>query len=77
MLFIYLSGSREVIEARMKARKGHFMPPALLTSQFADLEPPGPDENAITVDIDQPLDGVVDAVIAKLAALAKLGASSK
>jgi gluconokinase len=64
--FVHLAGAREVIEARMKARKGHFMPPALLTSQFATLEPPGPDENAITVDIDQPIEGVVDAIIARL-----------
>jgi len=56
--FIYLEGSRPVIEARMRARQGHFMPPALLDSQFAALEPPGPDENAITVQIDQPLAGV-------------------
>ena len=69
VLFIYLAGSREVIEARMKARKGHFMPAALLTSQFATLEPPGPDENAITIDIDQPVEGVVDAIIAKLGEL--------
>jgi gluconokinase len=67
--FIHLAGAREVIEARMKARKGHFMPPALLASQLAALEPPGPDENAITVDIDQPIDGVVDAIIAKLGEL--------
>ena len=66
VVFIHLAGSREVIEARMKARKGHFMPPALLASQFAALEPPGADENAIAVDIDQPLDAVVDAIVAKL-----------
>ena len=64
--FLHLAGSRAVIEARMKARKGHFMPPALLTSQFAALEPPGPDENAIAVDIDQPVEAVVDAIIARL-----------
>jgi gluconokinase len=69
VLFIHLAGSREVIEARMKVRKGHFMPASQLANQFATLEPPGPDENAIAVDIDQPLDGVVDAVIAKLRAL--------
>lgn len=42
------------------------MPPALLDSQFAALEPPGADERAITVDIDQPLDAVVAAIIAAL-----------
>ena len=68
--FIHLSGSRAVIEARMAARTGHFMPPALLASQFATLEPPGPDEMAVTVDTDQPLQAVVDEVIAKLAGAA-------
>ena len=38
-------GSKELIAARMAARKGHFMPPALLDSQFATLEEPGEDEH--------------------------------
>jgi gluconokinase len=63
--FVHLSGSRAVIAARMAARKGHFMPPALLDSQFATLEPPGPDE-AITIDIDQPLDAIVAQIGARL-----------
>ena len=62
--FIHLAGARAVIEARMRARTGHFMPPALLDSQFATLEPPGADEAAVTVDIDQPFDTVIDAVLA-------------
>lgn len=64
--FIHLVGSLEVIERRMKARKGHFMPSALLASQFAALEPPGSDENAISVDIDQPLEAVVDSIASQL-----------
>ncbi len=65
--FVHLAGNRAVIEARMRARQGHFMPPTLLDSQFAALEPPDPDENAITVQIDQPLADVVADVLAKLA----------
>lgn len=57
--FIHLDGSYELIRARMDARTGHFMPPSLLVSQFATLEPPGPDENAIRVRIDQALAGIV------------------
>lgn len=38
--FVYLTGSRELIEVRLKKRTGHFMPPSLLESQFASLEPP-------------------------------------
>ena len=69
VVFVHLQGSREVIEARMRARQGHFMPPALLDSQFATLEPPGVDENAITVQIDQPLASVVAEITAKLKVL--------
>jgi gluconokinase len=49
--FILLDGSRELIGDRMKKRKGHFMPPALLDSQFATLEKPTPDEDAVVLDI--------------------------
>ena len=49
--FILLDGSRELITDRMKKRKGHFMPPALLDSQFATLEKPTPDEDAVILDI--------------------------
>ena len=49
--FVYLRGEREQLLARLRARQGHFMPAALLDSQLADLEPPAPDETAITVDI--------------------------
>ena len=63
--FLYLAGSREVIAARMAARSGHYMPTSLLDSQFAALEPPGPDE-AVTVDIDQPLDAIVAALLQHL-----------
>jgi gluconokinase/shikimate kinase len=51
VVFVYLAGSRELIARRLAARQGHFMPPALLDSQFATLEPPDPDEQAITVEI--------------------------
>ena len=50
--FVFLHGDPGVIEARLKARKGHFMPPALLASQFDALELPGSDESAVTVSID-------------------------
>ena len=38
--FVHLTGSREIIEARLKQRSGHFMPLTLLDSQFAILETP-------------------------------------
>jgi gluconokinase len=63
--FVHLSGSRALIAARMAARTGHYMPTTLLDSQFAALEPPGPDE-AITVDIDQSLQAIVAQIGAQL-----------
>lgn len=66
VVFIHLAGSRAVIEARMAARKGHFMPVSLLDSQFAALEPPEPDEDALIVDIDQPLEAIVAAIAVDL-----------
>jgi gluconokinase len=48
--FVYLEIGRDVAAARMAARKGHFMPASLVDSQFADLEPPSPDEGAIKLD---------------------------
>ncbi|MGE0221655.1 MAG: gluconokinase [Acetobacteraceae bacterium] len=63
---VYLEGSKDLIGQRMAARRGHFMPPALLDSQFAALEEPGPDEAPIVVSIAAEADAVIGAVIAKL-----------
>jgi len=63
--FVYLSGSHALIAGRMAARRGHYMPSSLLDSQFAALEPPGPEE-ALTVPVDPPLDAVVEAVMQAL-----------
>lgn len=67
VVFVYLYGSKAEIKERLAARNGHFMPTALLDSQFAALEPPGPQEQAITVDIgDAPADEVEE-IIRRLA----------
>ncbi|MEP3347229.1 MAG: gluconokinase [Litoreibacter sp.] len=63
---IHLAGSREVIEARMSARKGHFMPVSLLDSQFATLETLEADEAGFSVNIAQNLDAVVAEMAAHL-----------
>ena len=52
VVLVYLRGTRERIHQRMVARHGHFMPLALLDSQFATLEEPTPDEHPITIGID-------------------------
>lgn len=65
---IFLDGSRELIGERLAARLGHFMPASLSESQFAVLEPPGADEDPITVSVDQPVDRVVDQIVVLLKA---------
>ena len=52
--FVNFTGDAGVVRDRMMRRQGHFMPPALLDSQFLTLEAPGPDEQAIDVDIALP-----------------------
>jgi gluconokinase/shikimate kinase len=64
--FVYLAGTRDQIADRLAARHGHFMPPSLLDSQFAILEPPGPDENATTVDISAGSAEVVTRLVDRL-----------
>ena len=62
--FIYMKGDFEVIESRLKARKGHFFKTQMLVTQFETLQEPGADErDVLVVDIDQPLDGVIDSTI--------------
>ncbi|MEU2157885.1 gluconokinase [Streptomyces sp. NPDC019396] len=51
VVFLHLSGDRALIERRMAERAGHFMPTALLDSQFATLEPLEQDESGVTVDV--------------------------
>ncbi|MGX5775985.1 gluconokinase [Methylorubrum zatmanii] len=63
---VFLEGSRSVIQGRVQARHGHFMPASLLDSQFAALEPPGQEENPITVGIEDGPDAIVAAVLTRL-----------
>lgn len=66
LTFVHLDGSFALIDARMKARSGHFMPASLLESQFATLEPPAAEEAAIRVAVDAEPAAIVDAVLAAL-----------
>ncbi|MEV1295828.1 gluconokinase [Pseudonocardia sp. NPDC049635] len=65
--FLHLTGRREVLAARMAGRAGHFMPPALLTSQLDTLEPLAGGEAGATLDIEAPVDDLVEAGAAALA----------
>ncbi|QKJ18260.1 gluconokinase [Microbacterium hominis] len=51
VVFVHLTGSRELLAARAAARVAHFMPPALLDSQLAALEPLEDDERGTVVDV--------------------------
>lgn len=63
--FVHLVGSRDLIAARIAARRSHYMPLSLLNSQFATLETPGPEE-AISVSIDQTLEAIIEQIARKL-----------
>ncbi|OBA64044.1 gluconate kinase [Mycobacterium sp. 1100029.7] len=63
--FLHLSGSADTISARMAARAGHFMPPALLQSQLDTLQPLGADEFGVAVDIENDVDTIVDTFLAR------------
>ncbi|ODT44185.1 MAG: gluconate kinase [Methylobacterium sp. SCN 67-24] len=63
---VYLRGSRELIGQRMAARQHHFMPPALLDSQFATLEEPGADEKPLVVQVEASKEAIVAQVVREL-----------
>jgi gluconokinase len=63
---VFLDGTEALIAGRLAARKGHFMPPGLLRSQFRTLEPPTPDERPVTVSIDATIETIVDDIVSQL-----------
>jgi gluconokinase len=63
---IYLNGTQDLIASRLALRKGHFMPPGLLASQFKTLEPPDLSENPMIVSIDASIEAIVDDIVHKL-----------
>lgn len=65
-ILVYLQGTAELIEQRMQARKGHFMPPKLLESQFATLEPPNPDEDPVVVSVAPPPEVIIAEAVRRL-----------
>ena len=64
--FVFLKGTQQLIADRLAQRKGHFMPPELLTSQFRTLEPPEASEHVITVSIDESVEAIVDGILRQL-----------
>lgn len=68
-VFLHLTGSRELIEQRMAERKGHFMPTALLDSQFATLQPLEDDEVGVAVDVSGTPEEITERAAAALRGL--------
>jgi gluconokinase len=62
----YLKGSQDLIARRMAARHEHFMPTALLASQFATLQEPTPDERPIIIDIGGAPGEIADRIVREL-----------
>jgi gluconokinase len=65
--FLHLTGSPELIGRRQAGRPGHFMPATLLQSQFATLEPLGPDEHGMALDVDESVESIVERFVRYLA----------
>jgi len=63
---VHLAGPYDLLAHRLAARRGHFMPPELLASQYAALEPLAPDEPGRTIDVTKPPDQIVDEVLRTL-----------
>jgi|HubBroStandDraft_1064217.scaffolds.fasta_scaffold01543_8 gluconokinase len=76
VLMVFLEVGYEVVARRLAARRGHFFNPELLSSQFADLEQPAPDEARVlrVPELDQPED-TADEIIRRLGVLARLPSS--
>ena len=65
--FVFLKGHRAILEKRMTARRGHYMPATLLDSQLATLEEPSPNEQAWVCDIDRSPDAIVADLMTRIA----------
>jgi gluconokinase len=63
---VFLMGTQALIADRLARRKGHFMPPGLLDSQFRTLEPPETSEHPVTVSIDASVETIVEDIVRQL-----------
>jgi len=76
--FVYLHADRALLAERLKQRSGHFFPGGLLDSQLADLEPPGANEEALTLDARKSVEENVAGIVAALGLTpARKGASPR
>ena len=64
--FVFLRGDYALIAEQLRHRRGHFMNPELLRSQFADLEQPEPDEDVLTTELGRTPQELVEDIKTKL-----------
>ena len=64
--FVFLREDYALIKRQLRQRRGHFMNPELLRSQFADLEEPKPDEGVVTIELGRTPEEIVDDIKTKL-----------
>jgi gluconokinase len=64
--FVFLRGDLALVQKQLRRRRAHFMNPALLQSQFDDLEEPGPDEDVLTIELGRTPEEIVNEIEAKL-----------
>jgi gluconokinase len=66
VVFVYMEGTQDEIAQRLAARHGHFMPSALLQSQFETLEPPATDERSLSISIHAPARDAAAEIVKRL-----------
>jgi gluconokinase len=64
--FVLLRGDYALVEKQLHSRRGHFMNSDLLQSQFADLEEPESDEDAVTIELGRTPEELVEEIKTKL-----------
>lgn len=63
LIVVHLSGTPPQIRERLLARENHFMPPALLESQFEAMEAPS---EGLLMDISEPVPNLVERIVSEL-----------
>jgi gluconokinase len=64
--FIHLVAAREILETRLEARAGHFMPPSMLASQLETLEPLGRDEPGSAIEATGSVEAIAERIIERM-----------
>lgn len=60
--FVFLRGGYALTEKQLRSRRQHFMNPALLQSQFDDLEEPQPGEDVLSIELGQAPEQIVQEI---------------